>query len=134
MAEPKIRVTSVTIMAPDPRALAEFYARLLGRPVTTVEGPRPGEPPAAGWAQIRPRPDVAEPTLNFEFETEWSQPVWPAQAGRQTATQHLDIHVDDLDAACAHAIEAGAALAPVQPQADVRVLLDPAGHPFCVFV
>jgi catechol 2,3-dioxygenase-like lactoylglutathione lyase family enzyme len=129
----QLRVTSVTIMAPDPRALAEFYARLLGRPVTTVEGPRPGEPPEDGWAQIRPLPESTEPTLNFEFETQWTEPVWPAQAGRQTATQHLDIFVDDLEAACAHAIEAGATLAPGQPQSHVRVLFDPAGHPFCLF-
>ena len=27
----------------------------------------------------------------------------------------------------------GASLAPVQPQTDVRVLLDPAGHPFCLW-
>jgi len=46
---------------------------------------------------------------------------------------HLDIHVDDLDAAGAHAMDAGAALAAYQPQDDVRVYLDPAGHPFCLF-
>jgi catechol 2,3-dioxygenase-like lactoylglutathione lyase family enzyme len=129
-----LRVTSVTIMAPDPRALAEFYARLLGRPVTTTEGPRDGEPPTAGWAQIRPLPETSEPTLNFEYETQWTQPAWPAEAGRQSATQHLDIWVTDLDEACAQAIEAGATLAPVQPQESVRVFLDPAGHPFCLFL
>jgi hypothetical protein len=52
----EIRVTSVTIAAPDPLALADFYARLLGRPDTEKDGPRPGEPPNAGWAQIR-RPE-----------------------------------------------------------------------------
>lgn len=133
MSQPELRVTSVTIMAPDPRALAEFYARLLGRPVTTVEGPRPGEPETAGWAQIRPVPGSGEPTLNFEYETQWTEPGWPAQPGRQSATQHLDIRVTDPDAACAHAVEAGATLAPVQPQERVRVFFDPAGHPFCLY-
>ena len=47
---------------------------------------------------------------------------------------HLDILVDDVDAAGAHAVAAGAVLAGCQPQADVRVHLDPAGHPFCLFV
>ena len=47
---------------------------------------------------------------------------------------HLDILVDGLDAAGAHALEAGAVLASYQPQDDVRVYLDPAGHPFCLFV
>jgi hypothetical protein len=47
---------------------------------------------------------------------------------------HLDIAVDDLAAACAHAAEAGATLADFQPQDHVRVHLDPAGHPFCLYV
>ena len=46
---------------------------------------------------------------------------------------HLDIEVDDLDAAGAQAVAAGATLAEFQPQDDVRVFLDPAGHPFCLF-
>ena len=33
----------------------------------------------------------------------------------------------------AWALKAGAVLAEHQPQQDVRVLLDPAGHPFCLF-
>lgn len=47
---------------------------------------------------------------------------------------HLDIGVDDLDAASAHAVAAGARVAQFQPQAGVRVHLDPAGHPFCLFL
>ena len=47
---------------------------------------------------------------------------------------HLDLEVDDLDAAVAHAVDAGAELASYQPQENVRVLLDPAGHPFCLYV
>ena len=33
----------------------------------------------------------------------------------------------------ARALALGAAAAPNQPQADVRVMLDPAGQPFCLF-
>ena len=47
---------------------------------------------------------------------------------------HLDIEVDDLEAAGAHAVATGAVLADFQPQEDVRVYLDPAGHPFCLWV
>jgi hypothetical protein len=130
----RFQVTSVTITAPDPRALAGFYARLLGRPVTTEEEPRPGEPAAAGWAQIRPPKGSSEPTLNFEYETQWTSPTWPSEPGTQHATQHLDIFVEDLEAAVEHAVHAGASLAAVQPQESVRVLLDPAGHPFCLFI
>ncbi|MCU1603904.1 MAG: Glyoxalase/bleomycin resistance protein/dioxygenase [Modestobacter sp.] len=45
---------------------------------------------------------------------------------------HLDIQVDELAAATGFALGAGATLADFQPQDDVRVMLDPAGHPFCL--
>jgi hypothetical protein len=60
--------------------------------------------------------------------------VWPEVDGKQTKMQHLDIQVDDLDVAAAHATSVGARLADFQPQEHVRVLFDPAGHPFCLFV
>jgi len=131
---PGLRVTSVTIGAPDPRALAAFYARLLGWSVTVSEAARPGYPPEDGWAQLRPSPGEQGPTLNFEYEAEYTRPVWPSVAGEQHITQHLDIAVTDLEASVAWALEQGATLAGYQPQEHVRVLLDPAGHPFCLYV
>ena len=125
----KLRATAVTIGTPDPRALAAFYARLLGADVDASELPHPGEPENAGWAQVR----TATVTLNFEFERYWEAPVWPARHGRQVSTQHLDIWVDDLDGAVAWALECGARLAEHQPQDGVRVMRDPVGHPFCLF-
>ena len=127
---PTVRATSVTVMTPDPLLLADFYARLLDVAVSTTEPAPPGAPAVAAFAQVR-RPHL---TLNFEYEEQWSRPVWPAQAGRQTATQHLDLWVDDLEAATAWATACGATLAERQPQDDVRVLLDPVGHPFCLFL
>ena len=132
-APPRLRVTSVTVGTSRPRELARFYARLLGWPVTTEEGPGPGEPPAAGWAQVRPPAGVPGPTLNFEWERHFTRPVWPAEAGRQTASQHLDVEVADLAAATEWAVACGAVPAGTQPQDGVRVLFDPDGHPFCLF-
>jgi hypothetical protein len=40
--------------------------------------------------------------------------------------------VADLDSAVDDAVALGAKLADDQPQENVRVLLDPAGHPFCL--
>jgi catechol 2,3-dioxygenase-like lactoylglutathione lyase family enzyme len=131
---PRLAVTSVTIGAPDPRELAAFYARLLGWPVTASDPPRPGMPPGDGWAQLRPPADETGPTLNFEYEAQFTRPAWPAVAGGQNATQHLDIAVADLEETVSWAVAAGAELAGFQPQDDVRVLLDPAGHPFCLFL
>lgn len=130
---PELRATSVTIMAPNPRELAEFYARMLRVEVRAVEPPRAGEPAAAGWAQLR----AGDLTINVEYERHWRTPVWPAREGEQTATQHLDIWVEDADAladAVAWAVACGATQADHQPQETVRVMLDPAGHPFCLFV
>jgi len=45
---------------------------------------------------------------------------------------HLDIQVEDLDAAVAEAVALGARVAEFQPPDNVRVLLDPAGRPFCL--
>lgn len=131
---PRMDVTSVTIGAPDPRALAAFYSRMLGWPIAVEEPARPGNPPEDGWAQIRPPGGTTGPTLNFEYEAAYTPPVWPSAAGRQHITAHLDIAVGDLDAAAAWATQAGATPAGFQPQEDVRVMLDPAGHPFCLFL
>lgn len=131
---PSLAVTSVTIGTDRPRELAQFYAGLLGWTVSADDSPDPDDRDSGGWAQLRPPPDQGGPTLNFEFERHFTPPIWPAQAGRQVASQHLDIWVQDLEAAVAWALERGARLAEPQPQQDVRVLLDPSGHPFCLFL
>lgn len=127
-------ISSVTISAPDPRALAAFYQRLLGWTVTASEGPRPGESVEAGWAQLRAPDGVAGlTTINIEYEKHFVRPTWPSSPGTQHITVHLDLPTTDVDAAERHAIEAGAVTAQFQPQDGVRVMIDPAGHPFCLF-
>jgi hypothetical protein len=126
---PQITFTSITIATPEPIRLAEFYSLLLGVEINVIEEPEPGQPNPAGWAQIR----TPTASLNFEYEQHWRAPVWPSQPGQQSATQHLDIRVDSLDAGVAWALACGARLADHQPQDDVRVLLDPSGHPLCLF-
>jgi len=64
----------------------------------------------------------------------YTRPAWPSEPGRQHITQHLDIAVEDLGAAVAWAVRAGATEASYQPQERVRVMFDPAGHPFCLFL
>lgn len=129
----RLQLTSITISCPDPRALARFYAAVLDGEITASDAPREGDPETAGWAQVRTTSDFGTITLNFEYERQWETPVWPSEPGKQHITQHLDILVDDLDAAVAWALENGATPAEFQPQDDVRVMLDPAGHPFCLF-
>jgi catechol 2,3-dioxygenase-like lactoylglutathione lyase family enzyme len=131
---PAFQVTSVTIGAPAPSELAAFYARLLGWTITADDPALPGDPPEASWAQLRPPAGQAGPTLNFEYEAQFARPVWPARPGEPVPTQHLDIAVASLDDGVAWAVAAGATVARFQPQDDVRVLFDPAGHPFCLYV
>ena len=120
---PPMTLTATVLGCPDPRALARFYARLLDWPLDTDD---------PEWATLRP--GDGRPGLSFQQETEHVPPTWPAAPGEQQMQLHLDVAVEDLAAAVAFAEAGGAVQAEFQPQDDVRVLLDPAGHPFCLYV
>ena len=117
------RLTAAVLDSADPPALARFYQRLLGWPIAS-------EDPT--WVTLRPADGSAG--LSFQLEPDHVPPVWPAAADQPQMQLHLDLEVDDLAAATEIAVAAGARLAEFQPQDDVRVLLDPAGHPFCLWV
>ena len=108
----------------DALELAAFYERLLGWPIADRE--------AGGWAIL----EAPEGGLKIEIQglADYEPPVWPNAPGAQQMMEHLDIATDDLDAAVAWAVESGATVAEFQPQPHVRVMLDPAGHPFCLFL
>jgi len=118
-----IRLTAVTLNSPDPSALARFYAQLLGWTVTVDKG---------HWVEL-PNPEGGI-GLSFHIEDHYARPVWPSQPGQQIMQLHLEIHADDLESASAHAQACGATVADYQPQDDVRVHLDPDGHPFCLYL
>jgi catechol 2,3-dioxygenase-like lactoylglutathione lyase family enzyme len=115
-------LTSAVLGAPDARELAAFYERMLG------------------WHRERDEPDWVKlvppgggPGLSFQTEPGYERPVWPHGPGDQQMMIHLDIEVDDLAEASSHAVACGAKVADFQPQEHVRVHLDPAGHPFCLW-
>ncbi len=122
MTQPRMRLAATVLDAPDARALAAFYEQLLGWTRVADE---------PGWVMLRP-PDGGT-GLSFQSEPNFVPPVWPSAPGEQQMMLHLDIAVEDLEAGVAWALAAGARLADFQPQAHVRVLLDPVGHPFCLF-
>ena len=124
---PELRWTTVCIDCANAERLADFYCHLLGWQITARDGD--------GWVQARdPNGGVG---LNFQSERWYQPPTWPEQPEEQTKMLHFEILVDDLEAAVAHATAAGATVAH-QPadrdQSGLRVMLDPAGHPFCLFV
>jgi catechol 2,3-dioxygenase-like lactoylglutathione lyase family enzyme len=121
---PSLTLSATVLDSLDANALADFYRRLLGWSVTYEE---------PGWVMLA-GPDGGA-GLSFATNTTYVRPVWPADAGDQQMMAHLDIRVDDLDSGSAHAVSLGAVLADFQPQGDVWLVhLDPAGHPFCLFI
>lgn len=71
--------------------------------------------------------------LNIQHDPAYQRPVWPARPGDQQMMLHLDFEVTDLAGEVERAVALGARLAEFQPQENVRVLLDPSGHPFCLY-
>ncbi len=115
------RLWSVTLDCSDPAPLADFWATALGGEVAYTSDDFVGvELPGGMWLGAYRVPDHAPP-------------VWPDGEGPKQF--HLDVAVEDLDAGERQAVELGAVKADHQPQPDRwRVLLDPAGHPFCITV
>ncbi|MFJ3527112.1 VOC family protein [Streptomyces sp. NPDC090132] len=109
---------------PDPPALADFYRALLGW--EEVER-------GAEWVRLRPL-EQERPGLSFQLEAGHTAPVWPPRPGTQQMQAHLDVQVDDLDVETARACALGATIEEHQPEDDVRVLRDPHGHLFCLFL
>jgi Glyoxalase-like domain len=107
---------------PDPESLARFWATLVGgEPVRWYDG----------WWTLEPPPHGQR--LSFQRSDQ------PARRGGV----HVDLLVDDLEAAHHRAVAAGAAFVAERwsprPAADGRpvpwrVYEDPAGHAFCLVV
>ncbi|MFI6022550.1 VOC family protein [Streptomyces sp. NPDC051287] len=112
------KLGAVVLDCPDPSALAGFYAGVLGG---SVEGD--GE-----WVDLTvPGGQV----LAFQRAPGFVPPQWPAPDDSQQF--HLDLTVDDLDAAEKSVLESGArALDTADRDRTFRVYADPAGHPFCL--
>src|SRR5688500_3974292 len=132
----RTRLSGPVIGCADAFAMAEFYAELLGWNVVDKSDLDPG-----GWALVRS--PSGEQKVEFQREEPFVPPVWPTVAGEQQMGMHLDIAIDNLGTGADrparffefvdHAVSLGARLADHQPQEHVRVMLDPSGHPFCLF-
>lgn len=120
------RFRSVVIDCPDPRALAGFYAAIVGGTPQVQE---------EDWVVLE-APGV--PRLAFNLEPGFQPPAWPREGGNAQQF-HLDLDAgstwEEVDAAQKRVLELGARLLrreadPVEE--DFRVFADPAGHPFCL--
>ena len=106
----------------DVAALTHFYSELRHWPIWKLEEEGAALDLGEGVAY-----------LSIQLNPDYVRPRWPAQEGRQQMMLHLDFQVTDLEGETARAVALGAELPEHQPQEDVRVLLDPAGHPFCLY-
>ncbi len=110
-------LAGVTLDCPDAKALSHFYAQLLG-PAVTYEGD--------GMAMIGQ--DGERPVM-FQQVEHYQPPRWPDPAYPQQI--HLDVMVQDIDAAEQAAFDIGATRLEGSGE-DWRVYADPAGKPFCL--
>ncbi|WP_406268751.1 VOC family protein [Streptomyces sp. NBC_00191] len=110
---------TVVLDCPDPVALGRFYAGVLGGEI---------EDDGEGWVSLR---GAAGTPLSFQVSPGYVPPKWPAPDASQQF--HLDLTVDDLDAAEKDVLALGAKALDADDKArSWRVYADPAGHPFCL--
>lgn len=111
------RFDTVTIDCPDPSELARFYGALLEWPIPEGDGDYVAlDPPDGGTA------------ITFQRAPAFVAPTWPDATVQQQF--HLDLAVDDIDAAHQRAIALGARH--LDTKEKFRVYADPVGHPFCL--
>ncbi|MFF4732621.1 VOC family protein [Streptomyces mirabilis] len=111
----------VVLDCSDPRALAGFYARVLGGSVEEDSGD-------SSWVDLKVPGGQA---LAFQQAPGFVPPRWPAPDGSQQF--HLDLVVEDLDAAEKEVLALGAKPLDTEDRSRTwRVYADPAGHPFCL--
>ncbi len=119
MSEPIGRLDVVALDCTDHLELAEFYRALVGGDVV--------EHSHGDWVELH------TPTgkLAFQRIDDHRPPTWPG--GERPQQAHVDIDVEDLDVAETATLGVGATKADEQPSPDdFRVMIDPAGHPFCL--
>ncbi|MFF5719113.1 VOC family protein [Streptomyces buecherae] len=117
---PPMRLTAINLDCPDPLALAAFYQQATGLT------PHPAS--NADFAGLTREDGFV---IGFQRVADYRPPRWPDPAAPQQF--HLDFAVDDLDRARSRLVELGAREPAHQPGGERwRVLVDPAGHPFCL--
>jgi len=113
---PPLRMVAVSLDCADPGELARFYLALLGGETLWSSPRSTGIRVPGGGVLVPQRVEGYRP------------PEWPG-----SPLVHLDLTGGpDLRGAVARAVAAGAKEAAFQPDPRFHVLLDPAGHPFCV--
>ena len=109
----------VTIDCADPRVLATFWSELLGWQIAHVQDE---------YAMVTGPPGAA--ALGFGQVPDYAPPPWPNEHGSKHF--HLDLACEDIAAVEDRCVSLGGTVPDEQPGEGWRVVLDPAGHPFCL--
>ncbi len=113
-----IRIGAISLDCLDPKSLANFYATLLGAEIAFQ---------TENFAAIR----IDGTWLSMQKIEDHKYCTWPDSEVPQQI--HLDFAVADLEESENYATSAGATRAATQPNPERwRVMIDPAGHPFCL--
>jgi catechol-2,3-dioxygenase len=113
------QLRSVVVDCKEPKALAAFYAGLIGGTVDAEDDT---------WVVLT---DPGGHRLAFQYSPEHDPPRFPDPHGSQQF--HLDVVVDDVDDAERKVLELGASrVADAIGETQFRVFRDPAGHTFCL--
>ena len=107
------RLHHVVIDCPDPAGLARFYSQLTGLPITYESD---------DWVVIAP--SDTNSGLAFQLAPNHQPPHWPDPARPQQF--HLDVMVDDVEAAEPQVLALGAR------RLSDHVFEDPPPPPFCI--
>jgi catechol 2,3-dioxygenase-like lactoylglutathione lyase family enzyme len=130
---PTFTLGGICLDCADAEAMARFYGEIFGWEVTGRDAPE-SRLGGAGWICMSGPP--GGPSVSFQAEDWYEAPLWPEVGGSQTKMMHFEVGVDDLVAAVELVVRAGGGVAPTQPEDrdpnELRVMLDPAGHPFCL--
>lgn len=114
---------NVVLDSDNAEALSAFYERLLGW--TRFEGEE--------YTVLTDLGQEGLPTwITFQQVDDYVRPVWPATFEEQQQMAHLDFHVENVEEGVKHALSCGAVLSENQYDDRWRVMIDPAGHPFCI--
>jgi catechol 2,3-dioxygenase-like lactoylglutathione lyase family enzyme len=113
------RLHHVVLDTRDPDGLAEFWSRLLGLAVTYR---------SPDWVVVSA--DDRTSGLAFQLAPDHEPPRWPDPTYPQQV--HLDVMVDDVEAARPQVLELGARPLTGRDGTEWDVYADPSGHPFCL--
>ncbi|WP_110955101.1 VOC family protein [Anaerosinus massiliensis] len=122
-----MRLGAIVLDSDNIEELSDFYASMLGWTKSSQIHEE------EKWITVI-KADYSETPLIFQENPDYSSPKWPSNKDEQQQMIHLDFYVrmDEFESKIEHAIQCGAKIAESQFSNRWKVMIDIAGHPFCI--